>query len=404
MTTVRIRISDANIKKHLNSDVVTRLRDERYALELRFHKSRESATWWLIDKRKQNGHNGKAKWERLGVWPRLSAKALFEFLPQKIARMATQCDEVVSDWKTFADCLIWYEEHVSSSCHISTERKSTVKSVIRKHLLPAVGELPLIGVRKHQIKQDLLWPLQSQYELRTVKNYFAVLKAAFNQAVREEHIEVNPIHSMYFSDFIAKKPQPNEGKLQPDMVSSLFKQLKRLPLQKQVFVLMQLGHGTRITETRLARWSHIDWDEGVWRIPAKHTKTKESLVLPLTWQLKTLLKRYRVTLRNNQKYLFPSPKGSRPICKDTAHRIYSELSNNHWTSHHCRKLARSRLADLGVDKFVGERILNHKMSELDQAYIHTTTESLKLKALQSYHTWLDLQGFLFFHGKTEGRS
>lgn len=83
MKTVRLRISDAKIKEYLKSDTVTRLRDERYALELRFHKSRESATWWLIDKRKNNGKLGKPKWERLGLWPRLSAKSLFELLPQK---------------------------------------------------------------------------------------------------------------------------------------------------------------------------------------------------------------------------------------------------------------------------------------------------------------------------------
>ncbi|MVE47116.1 integrase, partial [Vibrio cholerae] len=105
-----------------------------------------------------------------------------------------------------------------------------------------------------------------------------------------------------------------------------------------------------------------------------------------------------------QKFIFPNSKGDAPICKDTANDIYAEFSSGAFTSHHCRKLVGTRLTDLGVDKFVRERILNHKMSDLDQAYIHTTTEALKLKALQTYHNWLDLQGFIFFHGKIEGRS
>lgn len=404
MSTKRLRISDSNIRKYLKSDAVTRLRDERYALELRFHKSRESATWWLIDKRKHNGREGRPNWERLGTWPRLTAGSLFELLPLKIARMATGTDEIVTDWYTFGDCLNWYADHVESSHFLSKERKSTVKSAIRRHLLPAVAELPLAGVRKHHIKDQLIWPLHNRYSLRTVKSYFAILKAAFNQAVREEHLTVNPIAAMNFSDFISKKIPPNEGRLQPDMVTVLFDQLKAVPVQHQVFVLMQLGHGTRITETRLARWRWIDWDEGLLRIPASYTKNREALTLPLTWQMKNLLRQYRATQREGQLFLFPNAKSTAPMCKDTANTIYASLSGGEWTSHHCRKLARSRLADLGIDKFVGERILNHKMSDLDQAYIHTTTETLKRKALQTYHNWLDLQGFLFFHGKTEGRS
>ncbi len=404
MATVRLRISDAKIKTYLQSDTVTRLRDERYALELRFHKSRESATWWLIDKRKSNGKLGKAKWERLGLWPRLSAKALFDLLPQKIARMATDTDQIVTDWSCFGDCLRWYVGHVESNKDISPERKSAVRSVVHNHLIPALSDLPLINVRKHHIKDLLVWPLRERYELRTVKGYFAILKAAFNQAYREEHIVSNPVASMVFTDFIKKKITPNAGKIQSDDVSDLLERLKECSPQEQVFVLLQLAHGTRIRETRLARWTHIDWDEGIWRIPACNAKNGEALVLPMTWQIKNLLIQHRQTQKEGQKFIFPNAKGYAPICKDTANDLYAVLSEGAFTSHHCRKLVGTRLTDLGVDKFVRERILNHKMSDLDQAYIHTTTEALKLKALQTYHNWLDLQGFIFFHGKIEGRS
>ncbi len=92
------------------------------------------------------------------------------------------------------------------------------------------------------------------------------------------------------------------------------------------------------------------------------------------------------------------------MSRDVANSIYQHVSGKTWTSHHCRKLARSRLADLGVDKFVADRIINHKMSNLDTAYIHTTTENLKCEALATYHAWLDEQGFFIFHEKIVGRS
>ncbi|UTV26394.1 tyrosine-type recombinase/integrase [Photobacterium atrarenae] len=404
MSTKRIRISDRAIEKHLSNGDITRLRDERYALELRFHTSRESGSWYLVDKRRNNGRNGRAKWERLGCWPQLKASALFELLPLKLAQMATQSDSTVSDWQTFGDCLRWYLDHVSSSKQLSASRQSAVKSVITRHLLPALNELSLDDARKHHIKQRVIWPLQEEYELRTVKGYFAILKAAFRQAAREELLSHNPMAAMQFGDFIQAKAKPKEGKLHPAMVKPLFARLQQMTWSERMLVLMQLAHGTRISETRLARWCHIDWENCVWRIPASHTKTKETLYLPLTDQVMALLRAYQAVQPTGRLLLFPSANPKVPIGKDAANDIYQKVSQGEWTSHDCRKLARTRLADLGVDKFVGERLLNHKLSDLDQAYIHTTTESLKREALQTYHAWLDLQGFFIFHGKTEGRS
>ncbi len=258
--------------------------------------------------------------------------------------------------------------------------------------------------KKHQLKTLLVWPLQQRYQLRTVKGYFAILKAAFIQAAKEELLSHNPMSVIMLSDFIQAKPKPKEGKLHPPMVAPLFDTLKGTNWTERMLVLLMLGHGTRLRETRLARWCHIDWQERVWRIPASHTKTKEPLSLPLTEQMVALLKAYQDSQPDGTLVLFPDHDIKKPMGKDKATEIYQQVSDKAWTSHDCRKLARTRWADLGVDKFVAERLLNHKLSDLDQAYIHTTTETLKREALELYHAWLDTQGFFIFHGKTVGRS
>ncbi|OCH31819.1 integrase [Aliivibrio fischeri] len=410
MTTKRLRMTDKAIARHLLNPSITRLSDERYRLELRFWKNRDASvgpvggSWWFIDKRKHNGRDGKARWERLGSWPQLPVNALMALMPQKLAKIATGDNETVSDWLTFGDCLRWYLEHVDTSRQHSKGRKSAIKSVITKHFLPVLDDLPLMGVKKHHIKKLVVWPLQQHYELRTVKGYFAILKAAFMQAAREEMLTHNPMSAIQLSDFIQVKVTAKEGKLHPPMVSPLFDSLTNVGWKERMLVLLQLAHATRITETRLARWCHIDWQNQVWRLPASHTKTKETLYLPLTEQVITLLQAYKATQSEGTLVLFPGGNNKTPMGKDPANDIYQRISQGEWTSHDCRKLARSRLADLGVDKFVGERLLNHKLSDLDQAYIHTTTENLKREALATYHAWLDDQGFFIFHGKTTGRS
>lgn len=409
MTTKRLKITDAAIKRHLDSEVVTRLSDSRYRLELRFWKNRDPnlgavASWWFIDKRKANGRDGKAVWEKLGTWPQLTTEALIKQMPHKLAMQATGQHTTVSDWHTFGDCLRWYLDHVATSRQVTKARRSTVKSVITNHLLPALDTVPLIGVKKHQIKTLVVWPLQQAYALRTVKSYFAILKAAFIQAAKEERLPHNPMSTIVFSDFIKTKIHKKEGRLHPPMVAPLFDTLQTVSWTERMLVLLQLAHGTRLRETRLARWCHIDWQERVWRLPASHTKTKEVLFLPLTEQMIALLKVYRATQPEGTLVLLPDHDIKKPMGKDKATEIYQSISDKTWSSHDCRKLARTRWADLGVDKFVAERLLNHKLSDLDQAYIHTTTETLKREALELYHAWLDTQGFFIFHGKTVGRS
>ncbi len=61
------------------------------------------------------------------------------------------------------------------------------------------------------------------------------------------------------------------------------------------------------------------------------------------------------------------------------------VSLGEWTAHDLRKLARTCWADLGVDYMVAEQLLNHSMTKLDQAYIHTYMENQKRSAIELWH-------------------
>jgi hypothetical protein len=54
------------------------------------------------------------------------------------------------------------------------------------------------------------------------------------------------------------------------------------------------------------------------------------------------------------------------------------ISKGNWSAHDMRKLARTSWAVLGIDYTVTEQLLNHSMSKLDKAYIHTIWNSYPL--------------------------
>ena len=80
--------------------------------------------------------------------------------------------------------------------------------------------------------------------------------------------------------------------------------------------------------------------------------------------------------------------------------MFASLAKGEWSSHDLRKVARTAWTDLGVDYMVGELLLNHAMKDLDATYIHTTAESLKRHALETWHQQLDNLGLMALHTGT----
>ncbi|MGL4348992.1 MAG: hypothetical protein ACRDC7_19800, partial [Aeromonas veronii] len=79
--------------------------------------------------------------------------------------------------------------------------------------------------------------------------------------------------------------------------------------------------------------------------------------------------------------------------KATIMRAIKEIGQGAWTSHDLRKLMRSKLGELGVEHWIAERLINHKITGLDAVYVHSDVEDRKRAALTKYHDWLQEIGW-----------
>ena len=189
----------------------------------------------------------------------------------------------------------------------------------------------------------------------------------------------------------------------PDIFALLVDHWKSRPADA-LLPLMMLCHGTRISETRLAKWENVDLAEGgEWFIPAGDAKTKADHRLPITRQVRELLTAYRarqIAGGYSGSYLFPRGDG-KPLSESQGQDVFDRVAGAEpWTSHDLRKIARSMWADLGVDYLIGELLLNHALDDLDAAYIHTHAQALKRDALERWHCWLESRGLSFFATRT----
>ena len=118
----------------------------------------------------------------------------------------------------------------------------------------------------------------------------------------------------------------------------------------------------RLSELRLAKWEEIDLDKKEWRIPASRMKMKVGHIVPLAKQVIELLNKLKPYAMDSV-YLFPSPREkTRPITEETLiaairHMGYDKET---MTVHGFRKMASTRLNEMGFNRDWVERQLAHK--------------------------------------------
>ena len=386
--TLAVKISDALIKRYAADANVGTLRDTRHP-ELRFRfKSGARGSWFLV-----LHQSGKSSWKKLGNYPAVKTANVLKFLPDVLAQytLTPNVSVVLPEWDCVADLLSWYESRVLVNRFLSLKRKRSIKSVLKVHLKPRLGHL-LIEKLDHALLDELLiWPLQEKYELSTVRLILSVLKKACKQARTLKLIAFNPIAEIKFSDFTDAKIQPKGCALQANAVPMLSKQLENSASMERMFVLMILLHGTRIGETRLAKWDHIDFIKKTWFIPSENTKTKTAHNLPLSDFALAILKAQCGVM--NAGFIFKShPEAKTGLSEMAANDLIQCVSARQWRAHDLRKFARTTWMDLGIDYLVGEMLLNHVLNKMDKTYIHTHAENLMRRDLVKYHAWLVEQG------------
>jgi integrase len=163
--------------------------------------------------------------------------------------------------------------------------------------------------------------------------------------------------------------------------------------------------GKRTTETRLAKWSHIDFNKKIWGIPVSNLKNtrgthSKSHIVPLTDTLVSILKNQREYVINKFgpecEWVFPNTKGnslsstaiSQVIRKmriklDKLHKITPKVWPKiyYFTDHHFRHTITTELTPF-TDSETRDKLLNHKIqSTQDKHYNEHDFLEEKLKAL-----------------------
>jgi len=146
-------------------------------------------------------------------------------------------------------------------------------------------------------------------------------------------------------------------------------------------------------ELRNAEWNEVDFERGLWTIPAEKMKMKQSHLVPLSNQSISILRELNpVTSRST--YLFPSHRSNtRPLSNNAINAALRRMGygKEEMTGHGFRAMARTLLDEvLHVRLDYIEHQLAHAVRDpLGRAYNRTTHLEERKKMMQLWADYLD---------------
>ncbi len=382
------KLNDAALRRWLRSGVTRDFRDPQFPeLRLRATADRAKASVHLVI-----NEGDKTVWKKQGVWPSMCIKTFLADLPVMLAKRSAGADVLRGEFATVADLLLWYGDYLNGNTTLSPSWRDNCRSIMRKQLLPKLGDVALAGLSFLVVDSALVKVMLNEgYAPHYIRLCVNVLKRALSLAADFRLLALDPLMGYRVKMSLTLSPKQDTRLMESDL-GPLFIALRDAFMPVAMLFMLMLMFGTRIGETRLARWEHFAGE--FWFIPAANAKNRQEHRLPLTPTAKALIQHYlQWQLKNVGKraFLFAGDVGA--ISQRTAHYWSETIRFKEFTSHDLRKLCRTIIQDMGVDTMVGERLLNHALPVLLRTYVHSTLDKGMLSALDAYHAHLISLGF-----------
>jgi len=181
-------------------------------------------------------------------------------------------------------------------------------------------------------------------------------------------------------------------------IAEYLKLLAVAPDHLKAFLTVAFNTGMRTGELRGLRWSHIDREKGVIRLPADVTKESRTKVIPMNHHVKAVLAdlpraihhNYVLTYRHEPIVTAGGIKNSFITACGKARIPQGHNEPNGITFHDIRRTVKTNMLSAGVDKVYRDTILGHSLHGMDVHYMAPSEDDLH-RAMERYTEWLDGQ-------------
>ncbi len=257
--------------------------------------------------------DGKEKLLAIGIYPtvtladarrkrddakRLLADGIDPNQQRKEQKQASKIDSV-NTFKNIA--LEWYEGRKD---RWSVGYRDDMMDAFEKDVFPYIGNRPIAEIKPMELL-EVLSIMEKRGATEKLKKVRQRCGEVWKYAIITGRAEYNPAPDLA-SAFVPHKREHyahlSVSEL-PEFLSSIDKYMGSQIVRVALRVLILTG--VRPGELRKAEWSEINFDTGVWEIPAEKMKMRRPHIVPLSEQVIDLLKQIH-PISGSYQYIFPS--------------------------------------------------------------------------------------------------
>ncbi len=259
-------------------------------------------------------------------------------------------------------------------------------------VFPKLGARPMAQMKPREL-MDVIKGIDAAGKGETAGRVLQRVKAAFRFAVVHGRIDTNPMLDLKPAELLKPRQVKHRAALTDKQVPAFLAALDAYqgdPTTSAALRLLMLT-ALRPGELRGARWSELDADAGVLRVPAERMKMKAPHVVPLSRQALELIERQRA-ISGTDDLVFPSPfYPGKPLSENTLNSALARMGyKGEHSAHGFRALFSTVANECGYDPDVIERQLAHvERNEVRAAYHRATYLEHRAKLMQWWADYLD---------------
>jgi len=321
--------------------------------------------------------NGKTAYDRLGNIRDLTLTQARKLATQKkveyapLAKVAPESKPAVGEMTLDS----FWTNHALP--HLKLVKRSYLRDEqLYDRIGPKFGTSPLRAITRYQVEQFKAELMEKNLSPATVDHHLKLMRHLFNLAVQWDMLEKNPLKGIQ----LLNVDNQVENYLKDDEMQRFLEVLKTDANRPICLLLMfLLSTGARLNEAVQAKWSQIDIDNVVWKIPASNSKSKKIRSVPLNDSALWVLEQAK--LLGEADYPFANPETKLPY--QSVRTVFYRLCKKAKIKlriHDLRHSFASLLVSGGRSLYEVQQILGHSDPKVTMRYAHLSTKALQAAA------------------------
>jgi integrase len=274
---------------------------------------------------------------------------------------------------------------------VTRDRKnpSGIRRYLDNEIYPAIGNKPMCDVTTADVQAIIDRKKHHGREAAAVeiRNLF---KRLFDYAIVRGVAEINPARAIPVR-FITRQ-RSRERALSAHEIRIYLQTVHQSNIRRQFKLALHIILLTMVrkAELLLAKWEHVDFDQGEWHIPAEHSKTGKPHVVYLSDKALELFRELKV-LAGESPLVLPGRNRGKPFAANALNKALDGLRIPipPFTIHDMRRTASTHLHEAGFVSDVIEKALNHTIGGVRGVYNRAEYADQRREMLQFWASYVD---------------